>query len=955
MDSQTTSSLSGTDQTNRKSSGKMGDVTTVVESSDPIQTQRSEEITQFIDDAGLQTTSLPSPITPGADVLSGAVETNKHDILSVLQRPVTVSTITWADTAAAESTLVELSFPDALFASSPNLLDKINYFTFLRAGVELEFTVNANSFQQGRIICLFSPYSAEADIGDRTTSNEYLQAYTAFPHCVVSANSGISGKIIIPFASYYTHYNLPLARGTLGTARIVVLNPLKSGNCNITTFARLVNISLEIPTARGLPESIHLDSILDKLSQLEGESAVRKFIERRYKKITAEAQVSEAETKATKGVISSTLDTVAGMSSMATSLPIIGKYALPLSWLARAAGGVAAYFGLSRPIELTPPRRVLELPAYGYTNMDGVDTSVVLGASCENSIGLRNDVFGSGCDEMDIAYVAKHSCYLTTSPWATGDATGANIHQIVVSPGACATDDTNLYRSTTLSYVASCFRFWRGSIKFTIQVTKTAYHSGRLRIGFVPGGQPGNAYDLNQCYNQVLDLRTSDEISFEVPFTSEALWRSSVITGLAGESIELPTNAVIDGAATGVLLVEVLNALRAPDTVEPSVDVNIWMGGGDDIAFSVPLFTRYVPVLAAPTAEAQVLGSFQTPGFNKQIDKAGQMFYDKPAANLDAEATSQGEHVQNFREIIRRFGRIGSGTVDAAAGAYVQLTSNYFGSALDPTQETAVNNIPVCPLYYISWLYRFFRGSVRYKTQCTASEGLVDVFSVPGDIATPVAPSLPTSNATLYRYKLGGGTFEHSQDLKYNKIMEWNNPFYNQTHISLVRGGSLNLLVDNAGDTSTTTFALVRGNYDIKCAAGDDFQFGWMVGPPRIALREEQDELPAVPVNYTDCIGVFKGPGTTVHTTLSQTIPFGVYGIAEVAGKSFSFNIQLVGGALVPCTIPATTTVSSAVDGITEVYAVAAFNFETDIDQTPTIAAVQALLDQQYILAQNIN
>lgn len=864
----------------------MQPATQLLEIADPVATNDPQQVTQFIDDTGKQETSLPFPIVPNKDILAAGLEDREHNIVDVLERPVKLESFTWSDTQTFDTEIKSYDFPESIISSAPNVADKIAHFTFLRAHIEVRFVVNANTFQAGRLLAYFAPFSNASEIGDRVNVNNYMSAKTVFPRVVLDASSGNVGVLTIPYVSYFTHYDLARGIGDLGTVRISVLNPLQSGSATVTVFGRFTNISLQIPTA--VPNNLgSISGIItdlkthilrnpecktqcfrDKFRQLLS-GVTEKVAPGRYRRSLEyedlfdnvdlpQAQVGEAVAKASSGVISTPLSTIGRMASMGRSLPVIGDYLAPISWISNAAAGVASYFGLSKSANLVPLNKFVTLPAYGYTQADGVDNSLVLGSCADNEIGTRQDVFGSDVDEMDIPFICKHESFLTSFLWNNSAIPGTILFKTVVSPGAMdykLVDGNPIFNSTALGYVSSMFKFWRGSTKFKIQVTKTAYHSGRLRISFVPSGKADvtslNSYDFNQGYSEIVDLRTSDEIEFTIPFVSNTIWKPAILN-----QYDSPTNYE---ATTGVLVVEVLNQLRNPDTVATVLNCNVWVSGGDDIQFAVPDFSQNMPVTDDSTTvrfldgeeqelfdknpqryaysalpKAQVLGQLQDTGFNQTMENANEMFTAPRTSAVDASATCIGEHTQNLRTVIKRFGIFGSSSI--GTNKAVKIKSNYFGI---PAKATA-NGINLVPIDYVSWLYRFYRGGVRYKAlvQPKALSGPIGVVADQGIIQTPSAFSNDAANVAEYGRLLNQtGTFSHFIDTIYNRFLEFTLPYFSNTHISLLRGTGIT--PSNFDDRSSAAYLFgnsADGEDDITMfkAAGDDFSFGWLVGPPKL-------------------------------------------------------------------------------------------------------------------------
>jgi hypothetical protein len=282
-------------------------------------------------------------------------------------------------------------------------------------------------------------------------------------------------------------------------------------------------------------------------------------------------------------------------------------------------------------------------------------------------------------------------------------------------------------------------------LTYKIQAAKTSFHSGRIRIAYVPSGQLSQNYNLDTCYSWVMDLRTSDQIEFTIPYISNTQYKEV--------NLSPPTGNPTTNSTTGVLITEVLNALRAPDTVDQSVELNMWISGASDFQLAIPDFDRYrigngtetdspprnqfepktlkeisvdevdteIPSLAPVRGrrrryavdedydfssgyESQVLGTFQDQGFNDFSD-AAQMFGMKTTDQLTPKTLTIGEDIQNLRSLIKRFGLRAEGVVNQKFADFY-VNNGFFG---EPEE------VDVVALDYFSWLYRFYRGGQRYK------------------------------------------------------------------------------------------------------------------------------------------------------------------------------------------------------------------------------------------------
>ncbi|APG78530.1 hypothetical protein 2 [Wenzhou picorna-like virus 28] len=598
----------------------MQDPTSNIVEADPGPAAMPQEILTFVDDTATQKASLPEYTSPQASVLVPGSELRNHTIEDILKRPTKIQQLTWSTSQLKNTDIYTVAFPDAIIDASDIIKDKLQNFTYLRADICVRVIINASTFQQGKLLAYFAPFSRV--VGTRGTLNEHLPAKTAFPHVVLDAATGNSGDLRIPFVNPYTHYNLTTQHGDMGNLQITVLNPLKTlTDCTVTVFAWFENIDLGVPTARpnqALPaaRSVHKNHITtsdkDMLFRLIKKGVIRvkknadtsgllefltpyksqcddeitSLFERLEIMPKYKSQIAEDKEKSQKGIVTETLEHIGGAASGMTNLPLIGDVFKPVEWIANSASKVSALFGFSKPTSVETQCKFQNVPGFGFTHTDGLDQSVMLACKQDNQIQQRGDLFGSQVDEMDINYIAAHSCWFQTFKWTTADnpLNGVTLNEIAVHPGICPFDDEN-FQPTLTAFVSAPFRYWRGGLTYKVQVAKTSFHSGRIRIAYVPSGVLNQKYNLDTCYSWVLDLRTSDQIEFTIPYISNTQYKEVDLAPVASEPRTEST--------TGILVTEVLNALRAPDTVDQAVEINMWISGASDYQLAIPDFDRY--------------------------------------------------------------------------------------------------------------------------------------------------------------------------------------------------------------------------------------------------------------------------------------------------------------------------------------------------------------------------
>lgn len=772
------------------------------------------QVTSFVDDAPKVPASLPFIEESPLNLVGSGTELRDHTILDILNRPTKIWQGEWTSSQLFEELIVSLNFPRAIIDNSAIIAAKLLNFTYLRADVCIKVTVNAQPFQLGRLIGYFSPYSTE--VGERATLNEFMSSYTAFPHAEISAAGGNTVSLKIPYVSPYSHYNLPLGIGDMGTFFLRVLNPLassESSSADVTIFAWFENIDLSIPTPAPV-SSPALSSRMHKLSKLITNMEFEHGI----------AQVGEEAEQSKSGIVETISGAVETLSEMASAVPLFEPVAIPAMWISRAINRVASFFGWDKPISVGQNTTMTQLPASRFTHASGLDNSVVLGTYPDNQI-IPSHTFGSKVDEMDIKYVAQHMCYLDQFPWSTSDPENGVLYRIPVTPGVCQTRDENgttVYKPTLLAFITSIFQNWKGSLKFRIQATKTAYHSGRLRIGFVPSGAGAVDANLDKGFNFIFDLRESEEISFEIPYISQTLWKEAKLSELQDFNNQL---------CSGYLEIQVLNKLVVSNVASNDIAINVWIGGGDSIDFSIPFSNQYRPNSSQPAfltqdevdrGVAQVKGDLQDPGFNNFVP-VSSMFSTMDSDNLECEKLTIGENVSSLRSLIHRTTQIGRFNVSNSSALIV--SPGYFGktSFLD----------------YISWIYRFWRGSTRYKL-FEAQDGIdshVMLALARFNVGPPEPPyELPITTVDPWRTHVP----MHAQPSINNPFLEIQIPYYQNTPISIVgveneqpKLSDHRVLFTNSSSNSVSCV--------LAESAGDDFSFGWLVGAPELVQNTEDD------------------------------------------------------------------------------------------------------------------
>lgn len=798
-----------------------------------------------------------------------------HDIHAILRRPVKVKEGEFND--AFDS--LSLKFPDVIFQNSANVVKKLDYFTFFRANVKIRLIFNATPFMSGKYWLFFAPFD---DVSNRAAQLNNLPNCTGYPGVEIDIASNAPVEIKMPYCSPLSHFNLLDSHSNMGEMYIVPINRIRSGTTPLASgatfniFAWFEDIELAMPTSKA--------ATVPPVPPVEEEVWTAQVGSIADEEVWT-AQIRSEEHAATSGPpISGIANAVASAASVLGSVPVLGSWMRPVEWVSRAIGGAASAVGWNKPTNLDKNCPYINVPAKGFTNADGIDLSSKLGAMPDNGLTYDGGIFSTEVDEMDLTYVSSKSCLFRSEiPWTIGNSVGTVLHYNAVAPGLVQkyadTPTEDALSPTTLAYVASMFQQWRGTIKFRLAAAKTAFHSGRVRITYHPGVYGSDALsgttDEN-AYNWILDLSVSSELEFEVPYVSNVPWKEVYL----GQFQDLTWDS--EKYSTGTITITILNQLRrASNSVSSNVPLNMWISGGEDIAYAMPDFARFAVAQPVPELgevvrdsesewKAQVFNLTSTAiEHNEQVqDTSTSMF---PMGMMDhtmAEQLCIGEKITSLRQLIKRFGITSIGKpfpyVDNFGVGYafpgpiplnnndylfnlIQIDPGYFGEVTAtsanqaqlvqyPTERKAdgtmveqahravVQPPARCPLYYISYLYRFWRGSRRYKFATPSTNGLrctnSGIRTAQGDgdrsnYATAldgfeydaIRPSDPLivrrstnidENGNLNKPFLGtftdvqvSSTFEHYVYPDLNGTVEFEVPYYAQAPISLVGEGTI--------------------------------------------------------------------------------------------------------------------------------------------------------------------
>jgi hypothetical protein len=752
------------------------------------------ETTTFYEDANVMEAARPVSAIPDTDFLVAAQDQLANSVIGFLSRRILLSEAVWASNSAPGTVLLQHALPGD-WIKTPMILEKVQGFRYLRCDLVFELQVNAQAFNAGALIMWYEPLSMQLSYSPSSIAS--LTGITGYPNVFYYVEDGTAAKLTVRFNNVLSHFDLVNRFGTMGRLRVQVASALTgAADADISLWAWAENVDIQMPT--GLPLA----------AQGMPDVSV---------KSPSKHMVAQQAEKKTTGTVEKVAGALKNVSAGLSKVPVVGQFAAAAEPVFDIAGKVASFFGWSKPRDDALPQLVTQTQTRHMANYNGDSKAKVLSVDAENATDIPTSVFGTDNDEMSILEIVRRPIFLTTFTIDSSMTQNTLLWGWPVNPNACITVTTpgpsppagTMYINTYLSYLAQLFRFWRGKIVYTMKFVKTPYHSGRIRIFWVPGATPQTTFssiDLNKVYSEVHDIRVKNEVEFGVPFTWNAPWQSVF-------------------AETGMVYVTLINSLRMPSTAAPTIETLVFINGGDDFQFAYPdAFANMALVLD----KAQVP---TVPRISSVREAQGNIYESSDTKEFAPNSTGIGEAVLSLRQVIRRYypfsqAPAGNGWRQTSYRDVVYTAAPNF---VDDALSTDIMSL-------VGVLYRFKAGPMRFlKSYHTVPFGTAITYSLqPGVDFNTGAPSRDILAPVVVNWV----TNEPSAELE--------TPFYQQwpaipTDIGAPQpnngiGAQVGYFISIPANQGTEIFCADSAGEPANTAtyrqAGESFSFGFLIGPP---------------------------------------------------------------------------------------------------------------------------
>jgi len=579
-----------------------------------------QQIVKFSEDGHVADSGpVNSAMTSYADLANDSLE---HTVKDFLERPIIIKEFVWkqSEVDGTRNAVIALMRD---WWNQRIVYEKLAGFRYIRCDFEIRLQINAQPSNAGGLIMSFIPFGLQTGF----SPVDVLQ-YTGFRHVILDAAQSTSAVLQVPYIHPSAFIDLTLNAAQLGTVDIRVFSQLQGGGNDVecTAFVRAKNITLGIPTGLPGPPFPVSEAPGDQPSDTAPTTEFRGKAQA-GKKIDPEAQVMSRS-----GPISEALAATAKVADSLGDVPVVGPTLQTFSWLSNIASGVAGAFGWSRPQDESTQQPVQQSYFRTMGNFNGDSKAKTIALDSRNEVRVPQEIYQTPHDEMSVAHLVQTPLAFARFQIKSNVVIGAPIAIYNCQVGRFnnpidASSNSYSYIPTYSDYLARLFELWRGELIFTFKIFKTAMHSCRLRISYVPVSASNlPSYDRQKVYSEVYDIRERSDIEFRVPYAYSTAWLER-------------------DRYHGRVVIEVMNTLRNPSICADQIDVVVYKRCGRDFQFAKPFMDTEKHAAEWIRSSTGALERYQ---FKGDYSWNGSTGYTAPGAEAGIEEREQ-QQADEFR------------------------------------------------------------------------------------------------------------------------------------------------------------------------------------------------------------------------------------------------------------------------------------------------------------------
>jgi len=771
-----------------------------------------------------------------------AIYDDELSLRHFFRRPVEIANGTW--TVNGELDLV--FNPWQLWSTNSRISNRLNNFRTFNGDLKVKLVINGNPMAWGCALMSYCPCSNPSF--PMSSDVRYFAPSAFFPdimqasqrmHVLIDASTSTGGELSIPMHALFDGHDLMSTRfnnwGEVWLRSLNTLRQLSSTKAlSYTVYAWCENVKLSGATQ----------------TNMQGLAA----------------QSGDEQ----QGSLSQSLGIISKIAASAKMVPVIGKWMTAAEMAAKLGSDMAFAMGFSKPTDEAPFIRNVDVLPH-MSPHDGVDTCRTLGTSTNQQMPVDPSVVGFSGDMMNFAEIAKIPSLIDVVNWLPSDARNTILFSMPVTPmlnepGTRPLLNATALQLTPMGFVASNFRYWRGSLKVRLQIVANAFHRGRLLVVWDAVGSPSSPQEqVTKC--MIVDVAENRDFEFDVGWSTFApLCRTAITT--ADMTLSRCINAAGQTANTnfhnGVITVYVLNELVTNVTSTTAVGVNVWVSM-PDLEVAEPYFEHMKQFALYPAAPTVALLKEELPAVEEEpLDlQAGvtdsEEFVTKSFPDLVPKVpnTTVGytttDVTRSFRKLLKRYNfvRFVRNNITFAANEYtwfrdyhattpVAYGPGYNISGWDGTGTNKRKQIPLTPIVWATQGYTYWKGSVRMGVLTLNTQNFANISVYRGyELDTPFSSvgTTPVANApaTLRTTDRSADGYVHIADARLQTIevpYASTRRFHPTTLTTTTDTTFENSVIVVEADRTTTAAGVADVAYKLYMGAGEDFNLFWFRGTP---------------------------------------------------------------------------------------------------------------------------
>lgn len=625
---------------------------------------------EFLDTDVGYVSNLPTSLPPKQHIY----QTPNVDLGDFLNRPVRVSTVSWAisDAVGNKTTFS----PWQLFINNTAISNKIANYAFIRGKLKLKAVINASPFYYGAMLVSYLPLpNFRSSTSVVSGANDQFIQLSQRPHQWIYPSENKGFEMELPFFYFKNWLTLQTNQefADMGTISCDITSALQSANgvaantVTIQFYAWMVDAELSGPSV-GLSLQAGSTKVQAMSTNSNGSNNNNSKIKINMDKAKSYSNSFQRYTAVTRdeydGIISKPASAIAAAVGCLSNLPVIGYYARATEIGMNAVAGVASLFGFTNVpnIKDIDAVQVRTTPAMASSEISFPVEKLTLDP--KNELSISQSIVGDvETDNLIVSNIVQKESLLATSTWAVSDTTNQIIMACTVNPVmytiATVSSIDNIY-FTPMGYISKLFNNWRGDIIFRIKLIATKFHKGRLRLTYDPRGQSGtNLYNTqdntSMIFNKVIDLDESTNVEFRIPYQQALSWLNinSATTANQNYTSRSGTFNYDQDSDNGSWCLQVLTNLSAPIT-SSTVEVQLFVRGAENLEFANPVNidthdNRFYSLMA-PQAGTSLLND---DGDFESIIVGNDKSHEDPNRYV----INYGEAIYSIRSLLRRYSR----------------------------------------------------------------------------------------------------------------------------------------------------------------------------------------------------------------------------------------------------------------------------------------------------------